>query len=158
MWSELNKMKTKRILWFGIVILFIISVITLWVKYGMYTNYWKTTGYTYDDVIEKFGEPNEIVNDGYYDRLYYEGREVWCLESGSQSVYLTIVEDETIKLGVFNIGVGSPRNTVEAVYFFKKHLIVEDENSFAIEDWGFYITFEYDENDMVKKMYISFQG
>ena len=138
-------MKTKRILWFGIVILFIISVITLWVKYGMYTNYWKATGYTYDDVIEKYGEPDEIVNDGYYNRLY-------------QSVYLTIGEDETIKLGVFNIGVGSPRNTVEAVYYFKKHLIVEDENSFAIEDGGFYITFEYDENDMVKKMYISFQG
>lgn len=142
----------------GILILFTVCGCAMWLKYGTYAQYGKIIGRTYEVLIERYGESNNIVHSERYSEVYYDTLKFICVGEEHTSVYVSIIEDEKIRFGIFNIGVGSSKHIVETVFYLKERLIVEEENQFGIRDGGYHITFEYDENDMVERMYVSFQG
>lgn len=65
------------------------------------------------------------------------------------------ITDPDIRFGILKIGVGSSKGIVEGMYRFKKKLVDLDENEFGINDGANTIVFEYDEQNRVKKMYLS---
>ena len=145
--------------WISIIILAVIGVIILWMKYWTYAQYWEEIGgRNYEQIVEKYGGPNEIKEKGNYDEIYYDEMVFHRGGPRCNRVDFVIIEDETIRFGILNIGVGSSKSTIEAVYFFKPKLQPVGENSFAVTDWTNDITFEFDEDDKVKKIYVYYHG
>lgn len=155
----MNKTRGKEVFWISIIILAVIGVIILWMKYGTYAQYWgEIGGRNYEQIVEKYGEPNEIKKNNNYDELYYDELVFHCVGSERNRVDFVIIEDEAIRFGILNIGVGSSKSTIKAIYFFKPQLQPVRGNSFAVTDWVNDVTFEFDEDDKVKKIYVCFHG
>ncbi len=124
------------------------------VDMGRYdTNYWKSVGESYDIVLQKFGTPIKVETDTTCFKAYYENINIICYTNGS--TYLAEITDPDIRFGILKIGVGSSKGIVEGMYRFKKKLVDLDENEFGINDGANTIVFEYDEQNRVKKMYLS---
>ena len=107
----------------------------------------------YESVVEKMGEPLRIekTEDGYYI-VHYNG-----LELGT-GIKLGIVQyvkvtGEQYRFGMWRIGVGSTRKEVESVY---RHKIQWSTDTIVqICEGETWVKFEFDENNIVKAIYIA---
>ena len=107
----------------------------------------------YKSVVEKMGEPLRIekTEDGYYI-VHYNG-----LELGT-GIKLGIVQyvkvtGEQYRFGMWRIGVGSTRKEVESVY---RHKIQWSTDTIVqICEGETWVKFEFDENNIVKAIYIA---
>ena len=117
----------------------------------------------YESVVEKMGEPLRIekTEDGYYI-VHYNG-----LELGT-GIKLGIVQyvkvtGEQYRFGMWRIGVGSTRKEVESVYRHKIQWSTDEEIEVCDYDYENkefiysepWLNFEFDENNLVKAIYIS---
>ncbi len=161
-----NKMKTQNVLQkhnnlsnrirkkpFVGALVVVVGLFLFWWIWGNYDmNYWKNIGDSYNAVLQKFGEPIKVEIDTTCFKAYFENMNVVCYDNGS--TYLAEITDPDIRFGILKIGVGTPKRVVEGIYHFKRKFIDLDENEFGVNDGVVSITFEYDENDCVKKMYL----
>lgn len=123
-------------------------------KWGEYEkNYWGKIGENSDDVILNFGTPIDIDYEETCFEMHYNGMDVLCYSNGT--TYLADIFDSNLRFGILNIGVGSPRKLVENIFVFKKKIIDVGENEYGIVDGINTVVFEYDQDDKVKRMYIS---
>ena len=109
----------------------------------------------YESVVEKMGEPLRIekTEDGYYI-VHYNG-----LELGT-GIKLGIVQyvkvtGEQYRFGMWRIGVGSTRKEVESVYRHIKKIHGMRDNEVGVIDGLRWVTYVFDENDIVKEIYLS---
>ena len=109
----------------------------------------------YESVVEKMGEPLRIekTEDGYYI-VHYNG-----LELGT-GIKLGIVQyvkvtGEQYRFGMWRIGVGSTRKKVESVYRHIKKIHGMRDNEVGVIDGLRWVTYVFDENDIVKEIYLS---
>ena len=109
----------------------------------------------YESVVEKMGEPLRIekTEDGYYI-VHYNG-----LELGT-GIKLGIVQyvkvtGEQYRFGMWRIGVGSTRKEVESVYRHIKKIHGMRYNEVGVIDGLRWVTYVFDENDIVKEIYLS---
>ena len=109
----------------------------------------------YKSVVEKMGEPLRIekTEDGYYI-VHYNG-----LELGT-GIKLGIVQyvkvtGEQYRFGMWRIGVGSTRKKVESVYRHIKKIHGMRDNEVGVIDGLRWVTYVFDENDIVKEIYLS---
>lgn len=149
----LTKVRIRKMLFIGVFLVFIF-IILLWMKFGEYTNYWKKIGRNYNQVVEKWGNPKDIEQEELYDKVYYEGIELTCEGKNHEWVHLAVIENPDVRFGFLKIGVGSSETTVETIYRLKDKLDTKDDNSFGVIDGITYLTFEYDSNRRVKRMYL----
>ena len=113
------------------------------------------SGHLYRSVVEKMGEPLRIekTEDGYYI-VHYNG-----LELGT-GIKLGIVQyvkvtGEQYRFGMWRIGVGSTRKKVESVYRHIKKIHGMRDNEVGVIDGLRWVTYVFDENDIVKEIYLS---
>lgn len=151
--EKLIKRMKKQMFSIGILLLFICGIL-LWMKFGEYTNYWKKIGRNYNQVVKKWGNPKDIEQEELYDKVYYEGIELTCDGKNHEWVHLAVIENPNVRFGFLKIGVGSSETMVETVYCLKKKLDTGDNDSFGVIDGITYLTFEYDSNRKVKRMYL----
>ena len=109
----------------------------------------------YESVVEKMGEPLRIekTEDGYYI-VHYNG-----LELGT-GIKLGIVQyvkvtGKQYRFGMWRIGVGSTRKEVESVYRHIKKIHGMRYNEVGVIDGLRWVTYVFDENDIVKEIYLS---
>lgn len=134
----------------------LVTVIHLFIllKWGEYDlDYWEDISDKYEEVTERFGEPNQLIYEEKYYCAYYDEIEIVCYNNGT--TYLAIITDEDIRFGFLNIGIGSHKTLIEGIYCLKEKMIDLNENEIGIKDGIDTIIFEYDENDKVKKIYLS---
>ena len=131
----------------------LLCFLLIWWKWGMYDlNYWKNIGRNYNEVLQKFGAPQKVEPNTTCFKAYFKDIKVVCSNNGS--IYLAEIENRNIRFGIFNIGIGSSKKNIEKIYFYKKKIIDLKENEFGVVDGVNTITFVYDENNCVKKMYV----
>ena len=109
----------------------------------------------YESVVEKMGEPLRIekTEDGYYI-VHYNG-----LELGT-GIKLGIVQyvkvtGEQYRFGMWRIGVGSTRKEVESVYRHITKSTGLPQNCLGVIEGLRWITYEFDENDIVREIRFS---
>ena len=109
----------------------------------------------YKSVVEKMGEPLRIekTEDGYYI-VHYKG-----LELGT-GIKLGIVQyvkvtGEQYRFGMWRIGVGSTRKEVESVYRHITKSTGLPQNCLGVIEGLRWITYEFDENDIVREIRFS---
>ena len=117
----------------------------------------------YESVVEKMGEPLRIeeTEDGYI--VYYNGLELAYGSIKTGAVKYVKVTGEQYRFGMWKIGVGSNRKEVESVYRHKIQWSTDEEIEVCDYDYEnkefiyseMWIHFEFDENNLVKAMYIS---
>ena len=109
----------------------------------------------YKSVVEKMGEPLRIekTEDGYYI-VHYNG-----LELGT-GIKLGIVQyvkvtGKQYRFGMWRIGVGSTRKEVESVYRHITKSTGLPQNCLGVIEGLRWITYEFDENDIVREIRFS---
>ena len=108
----------------------------------------------YESVVEKMGEPLRIEekNDWGYV-VHYDGLELGypCIELGALE-YVKVTGNQ-YRFGMWRIGVGSTRKEVESVY---RHKIQWSTDTIVqICEGETWVKFEFDENNIVKAIYIA---
>lgn len=140
-----------------IIFLVVVVAIIIWMHEVEYTDYWAVTGSEYEQIIRERGTPDNIVQEKMYDELHYKGLTYVCEGINHDSVSLVMIEDETIRFGIFKIGIGSSRSLIEKIFLFKKKMISDKDNFLGIVDGITVVSFEF-EDYKVKKIYISLFG
>lgn len=145
----------KKIL---IVFLCLIAVIIMFViriMFMQYTNYWKVIGRTYEEVVSKMGEPDHIIDFDDSNEVYYDKR-IYMFDGIKRDYLCSLIStDEELRFGVFHIGIGSSKKTIETVYFFKEKIKGKD-NQYCVKDGNAYVTFTFNHNLEVTKIIISY--
>lgn len=141
------------------VIIFLVVVVSImiWMHEVEYTDYWAVTGSEYEQIIRERGTPEDIVQKKMYDELHYKNLTYICEGKNHDSVSLVMIEDESMRFGIFKIGIGSSRSLIESVYLFKKKMISDNDNILGVVDGITVVSFEF-EDDRVKKIFISLFG
>ena len=110
----------------------------------------------YESVVEKMGEPLRIEekNDWGYV-VHYDGLELGypCIELGALE-YVKVTGNQ-YRFGMWRIGVGSTRKKVESVYRHIKKIHGMRDNEVGVIDGLRWVTYVFDENDIVKEIYLS---
>ncbi len=111
----------------------------------------------YESVVEKMGEPLRIEEkNGWGHVVHYDGLEFGytCIKSGA--LEYVKVAGKQYRFGMWKIGVGSTRKEVESVYRHKIKWSKEDHIQVCEgETW---IEFQFDENNIVKCIYLTSGG
>lgn len=144
---------------FFIVVIFILIIFlcfTIIIPFVPYEPYYFEklnirVGDTSLQVIEKLGHPiyKESVEQN-VQKLIYSDCEILLISSQFASVRII---GQKYRFGYLNIGIGSKRSTVEFAYKGKKKL---HNTADGYIDNGYWITFFYDENNLVKEIQISY--
>ena len=112
------------------------------------------SGHLYRSVVEKMGEPIWIEKkEDWGDIVHYDGVEFGytCIESGILD-YVKVTGKQ-YRFGMWKIGVGSTRKKVESVY---RHKIQWSTDTIVqICEGETWVKFEFDENNIVKAIYIA---
>ena len=114
------------------------------------------SGHLYRSVVEKMGEPIWIEKkEDWGDIVHYDGVEFGytCIESGILDY--AKVTGEQYRFGMWRIGVGSTRKKVESVYRHIKKIHGMRDNEVGVIDGLRWVTYVFDENDIVKEIYLS---
>lgn len=152
----LHKLDIKRkFLKMLMTVLMLAAILYGWLRWGEYEqDYWKDIGSNYEEVVDKFGEPIKLEYEETCFWAYYDNLAIVCYNKKG-TTYLADITDSYIRFGFLNIGVGSHKNIIEGIYCLKKKIIDVNENQLGVVDGMNTIVFEYDENNRVKKMYLS---
>ena len=114
------------------------------------------SGHLYRSVVEKLGEPIWIEKKADWgDIVHYDGVEFGytCIESGILDY--AKVTGKQYRFGMWRIGVGSTRKKVESVYRHIKKIHGMRDNEVGVIDGLRWVTYVFDENDIVKEIYLS---
>ncbi len=111
----------------------------------------------YDEVIEEFGSPiKEIVISNDIKEMHYKDYVLVMRKDLEMNYYIieVIITDEIIKFGKYGIGIGTSKALVEYVYRFKYR--EKWQEAIRYMDGIYNIFFEYDINNKVKSISISY--
>ena len=109
----------------------------------------------YESVVEKMGEPLRIeeTEDGYI--VYYNGLELAYGSIKTGAVKYVKVTGKQYRFGMWRIGVGSTRKEVESVYRHITKSTGLPQNCLGVIEGLRWITYEFDENDIVREIRFS---
>ncbi|MDO4504499.1 MAG: hypothetical protein Q4B84_05135 [Clostridia bacterium] len=159
----MKKIKLKTCIILSVISLFTIIVRAIWVyqiknqETCYEKDYFGKVGlpesHLYKSVVEKMGEPLRIeeTEDGYI--VYYNGLEFAYGSIETGAIKYVKVTGKQYRFGMWRIGVGSTRKKVESVY---RHKIQWSTDTIVqICEGETWVKFEFDENNIVKAIYIA---
>ena len=165
----------KNIIIILVVLLTIISLIIIKSTFIVYEwNYFDEAGvdnvYNLSDAIERKGEPLKIDYNSekksiyaYYDGMYLRFDAYFLKSLDDISEYLShepiaciVITGKQYRFGLWNVGVGTSRKELERVYkYIRKQKDVDLNEWFGIIDGSTWVSFYFDSNDCVSKIYIA---
>ncbi len=108
----------------------------------------------YKSVVEKMGEPLKIEKiENWGNVVYYGGLELGyiCIKSGALE-YVKVTGTQ-YRFGIWKVGVGTTRKKIESVYRHK--IRWSTEKIIQVCEGETWVKFEFDENNLVKAVYIA---
>lgn len=139
----------------GLVILCFSGTLFFIMRYIPYEKYWSKVGSTYEQMIQLMGEPNSVEENEGIRKVYYDEITYVYDSIESNQVNRVVLENRNVRFGLFRIGVGTPEYLIRIIYSLKYEDQYCDQYNYGIVDGGASVTYEFDSNKNVKKIYLN---
>lgn len=151
----------KNILWRSILFLFV-CVISYFTYHPLVYqfDYFPALGITgrhlYTDVVKAQGQPDSVTqqDDGSWI-VQYDGLQ-FNFDKMDSAFRNAVITGSQYRFGLWKIGVGTSRRKIERVYQYITPIKDLDEDEYGIIEFDSWVTFVFDSNDNVEKIYLCY--
>lgn len=153
--NAMSRRKGKKLIIFIGIAIFIVLLIFLKMKYGIYgkNDFNNLFNQSKEEILKNYGNPIEdkMLNTR-SERLTYDKIDFIVSSSSPQKPDSIRVTDPNIRFGILKIGVGSTRREVMLAYGLKKTLKNDKGNAYSVQNCVYVTTFYFNDNDRVYKI------